>query len=1313
MPSVEGRNAQALERAAGERKAASRTAAFQALRPVCSELMMHRAVPAALQEGLSQLQSLLGSLDPEGLAAVWDYVMFPLLLIVDSIAPLRRAPGTGGGAGGAGGGGEVPVPAARSDRVAEAALAACATLAERASFAEPEQAMEVIQRLMPLLQLAAAPTPPPGSAGAGSGSGGACAEETLVLVFRAACAAFGRLASTPPPPADAPAALHRAEEGGGGAPPLLPVAGYMIHTCLQVATAQLNSGLKGSRDVRLSSLRCLDAVVSCIASGLARQLAPPSPPTSTSSGWPAGGDGASSGSGGGSAATGSAASACVGAALSCLSRTVKVVLGDAHARRVLEVEELAADTTAAPAEPPSGDELIRQLTALSLVASSGQPLPLPQQQPRATPAPGSGPQSTAQRERELTVSRDAPWLRESGARLAGLLGSCLAPLAGHPRASVRAAAAEAAARLLGCAGAALGRAGCRCLLQVLLTLAQDEWPQVAAPALALMAPTQPNAAAPGDGSASSLPPAAAAALDEVVEELVGSLAREVAFGASHQWTPPLGSGSATPATPATSTPGGNSSFPKGAAAAGAAGSNAAAADGIALVDARAYEGLVTQLVLELVRPRLWGVPTNGDALTAQQQAMAASSPPPSEQSSAHTLAANAALAASLACAVGVCCRCLGDRLSTLGRPLRAALLPLLERLADPSRHVCGAASAALSTLCAACGFPGGLPQLVGRNADYVIDAVCAQLRDLPRHPRAPQLLAALLNQAGASPELLPLLAEPLTSALRGTGVLARRAAAQGAQGSPQVTCFLGVLGHVSAGARAHADSVAAETDAAVAEVRARVADVAAVAEAARARPEAAPAGQPASPGEDPSSSSPSGEDAREFFTQRARDRAADPGIGGVDLGPEASTGGADTAAQTCDGESYALSGLEREGAEARLRGAHTAALLAAAAADAAAPLLCASSLRDAVAAAAVLRASLGALASATRSVESDTALLEQEEGGDGGGGAHGVRPVRPDTPKLLPSIAGCWPALMGALRDDRTPLVEEALKAIGDAVALGGGAFMAQRLKRQAMPLFLTLLRRGTAAPPSSSHGGLIDALPGPTTTGDDSPHTRDTALAPAAVARARAAVLACFARVAESCGDSPGVRALAWDMACGALPCVGTSQPSHVRAAGAAALLAAASLDADAVWMLLYDVAGGVPSSAPVPPASAPPPRSASVHQATGGAGDASNGGGGGASSGGGGGGGGGGPVGGGGGGGGGASAALPGRWRRGARTRSGASGGGASGCPAWPVTPPLADECAAAAALLLPRVQALAPIAWHAAAPVTSPDWIRRGAM
>jgi hypothetical protein len=58
---------------------------------------------------------VLESVGPAGLQGCWDYVSFPLLLLLDSVQQSRQE-------GAAAAAGQLPVPAAKSDRVAEAAL---------------------------------------------------------------------------------------------------------------------------------------------------------------------------------------------------------------------------------------------------------------------------------------------------------------------------------------------------------------------------------------------------------------------------------------------------------------------------------------------------------------------------------------------------------------------------------------------------------------------------------------------------------------------------------------------------------------------------------------------------------------------------------------------------------------------------------------------------------------------------------------------------------------------------------------------------------------------------------------------------------------------------------------------------------------------------------------------------------------------------------------------------------------------------------------------------------------------------------------
>jgi hypothetical protein len=95
--------------------------------PPCAN--QHHSPLALPAQRLTTLQALLEQQEPQGLLACWDYVSLPLLLVVDSTVQARMpSPSRVGAAADAGqeeqvaGHLDVPVPAAASDRVSEAAL---------------------------------------------------------------------------------------------------------------------------------------------------------------------------------------------------------------------------------------------------------------------------------------------------------------------------------------------------------------------------------------------------------------------------------------------------------------------------------------------------------------------------------------------------------------------------------------------------------------------------------------------------------------------------------------------------------------------------------------------------------------------------------------------------------------------------------------------------------------------------------------------------------------------------------------------------------------------------------------------------------------------------------------------------------------------------------------------------------------------------------------------------------------------------------------------------------------------------------------
>lgn len=73
-----------------------RQAVFQQLRPICAQLLPLRATAGKLTRELETLRRVVESANPKGLAGCLEYVLFPLLFLVDSICTTRRGSAPGG-----------------------------------------------------------------------------------------------------------------------------------------------------------------------------------------------------------------------------------------------------------------------------------------------------------------------------------------------------------------------------------------------------------------------------------------------------------------------------------------------------------------------------------------------------------------------------------------------------------------------------------------------------------------------------------------------------------------------------------------------------------------------------------------------------------------------------------------------------------------------------------------------------------------------------------------------------------------------------------------------------------------------------------------------------------------------------------------------------------------------------------------------------------------------------------------------------------------------------------------------------------------
>lgn len=319
------------------------------------------------------------------------------------------------------------------------------------------------------------------------------------------------------------------------------------------------------------------------------------------------------------------------------------------------------------------------------------------------------------------------------------------------------------------------------------------------------------------------------------------------------------------------------------------------------------------------------------------------------------------------------------------------------------------------------------------------------------------------------------------------------------------------------------------------------------------------------------------------------------------------------------------------------RRAHSAGSLAAAAVDAATPLLLQRNLRCAVLAVQVLSASLRALAAATEAVDTEEQLFERlvDRGPDAA-----LKPTRPAAAKLLPAVHGVWPMLLAALQDTGSvALLEQQLSLLALLVQLAGGKFMARRFKQTGWPLLQRLLKSGpqagaavlAASTAANTVGGgaaaaaLLGVGGGPgsdskalwalpdtpaASTGPGSSSSRSVfgsalsslrasagahstlnaaagalaagepavdeggPLAPATLQRVQLAVLGCLQSICSSSSAAPAVQGpLVWDMCVLAAPFLADHQALALREAAAKLLVAAAAVDADAVWLLLLDL--------------------------------------------------------------------------------------------------------------------------------------------
>ncbi|GAB1607239.1 TELO2-interacting protein 1 homolog, partial [Argonauta hians] len=90
------------------------------------------------------------------------------------------------------------------------------------------------------------------------------------------------------------------------------------------------------------------------------------------------------------------------------------------------------------------------------------------------------------------------------------------------------------------------------------------------------------------------------------------------------------------------------------------------------------------------------------------------------------------------------------------------LYPLLEKLGDQSAYLSSTAYLSLTDICSSCRYQN-IKDLIQQNADYLVNAITLQLRHLSLNPRSPVVLKVMLQFGNQ--EILPLVKDTITEVL--------------------------------------------------------------------------------------------------------------------------------------------------------------------------------------------------------------------------------------------------------------------------------------------------------------------------------------------------------------------------------------------------------------------------------------------------------------------------------------------------------------------------------------------------------------------
>eukprot|EP00884_Botryococcus_braunii_P020254 jgi/Botrbrau1/6912/Bobra.67_3s0030.1 len=210
--------------------------AFSQLKPVCVPILANRNDRSGLTSRLQQLNGVLKEVGRLGLQGCLEYVLCPLLLIINSIPTSRGALGPGDQAAPS----KPAVPAAAADSVAEGSLACIISLLRKCCPNSPEVLLDLLQSLAAVIDIPRAST----------------SEEVRGMGLRAIRILLCQ--------------LHNAPAGTAGAlrqETNAPLLAYLSSLFLRVAEEEAAAGASGSKALRAAALRALRTLITIVGDG--------------------------------------------------------------------------------------------------------------------------------------------------------------------------------------------------------------------------------------------------------------------------------------------------------------------------------------------------------------------------------------------------------------------------------------------------------------------------------------------------------------------------------------------------------------------------------------------------------------------------------------------------------------------------------------------------------------------------------------------------------------------------------------------------------------------------------------------------------------------------------------------------------------------------------------------------------------------------------------------------------------------------------------------------------------------------------------